>query len=163
MWGPQTKPTLDNRNSVLSSVVWAMNQGTPWCHISLICTNKLQCLNKSSQFGLGFLSLATKRILTKAKGENAKWQFDSYHLESPVKRKEKLLSINVAFSCVHAQSLSRGWLCDPMDCSPPGSPVRGILQARILKWVAISYSTGSSQPRDRTHISCISCDSCIGR
>ena len=42
-------------------------------------------------------------------------------------------------------------LCDPMDCSPPGSSVHGILQARILEWVAISSSRGSSQPsRDRT-------------
>ena len=51
-------------------------------------------------------------------------------------------------------------LCDPVDCSPPGSSVHEILQARILEWVAISYSRGSSQPRDRTHFSCISC---IGR
>ena len=48
-------------------------------------------------------------------------------------------------------------LCDPLDCSPPGSSVHGILQARILEWVAISSSRGSSQPRDWTHISCISC------
>jgi len=39
-------------------------------------------------------------------------------------------------------------LCDPMDCSPPGSSVHGILQARILEWVAISSSGGSSPPRD---------------
>ena len=39
-------------------------------------------------------------------------------------------------------------LCDPMDCSLPGSSVHGILQARILEWVAISFSRGSSQPRD---------------
>ena len=38
-------------------------------------------------------------------------------------------------------------LCDPMDCSPPGSSVHGISLARILEWVAISYSRGSSQPR----------------
>ena len=42
-------------------------------------------------------------------------------------------------------------LCDPMDCSQPGSSVHGILQARILEWVAISFSRASSQPRDRTH------------
>ena len=48
-------------------------------------------------------------------------------------------------------------LCDPIDGSPPGSSVPGIFQARILEWVAISYSRGSSQPRDRTHVSCISC------
>ena len=47
-------------------------------------------------------------------------------------------------------------LCDPMDCSPPGSSVRGIFQARILEWVATSFSRGSSQPRDQTHVSCIS-------
>ena len=47
-------------------------------------------------------------------------------------------------------------MCDPADCSPPGSSVYGILQARILQWVAMSSSRGSSCPRDRTHISCIS-------
>ena len=43
-------------------------------------------------------------------------------------------------------------LCDPVDCSPPGSSVHGILQARVLEWVAISFSRGSSQPRDQTHV-----------
>ena len=51
-------------------------------------------------------------------------------------------------------------LCDPMDCGPPGSSVHGILQARILEWVAISSSRGSSRPRFQT---CISCISSIGR
>ena len=41
-------------------------------------------------------------------------------------------------------------LCNPLDCSSPGSPVHGILQARILEWVAIPFSKGSPQPRDRT-------------
>ena len=44
-------------------------------------------------------------------------------------------------------------LCDPMDCSPPGSSVHGILQARILQWVALPSSRGSSQPRDQIQIS----------
>ena len=44
-------------------------------------------------------------------------------------------------------------LCDPIDCSPPGSSVHGISQARILEWVAISFSRGSSQCKDRTCIS----------
>ena len=48
-------------------------------------------------------------------------------------------------------------LCSPMDCSPPSSSVHGIFQARILEWVAISYSRGSSWLRDRTRVSCISC------
>ena len=46
-------------------------------------------------------------------------------------------------------------LCHPVDCSPPGSSVHGILQARILEWTATSFSRGSSQPRDRTRVSCI--------
>ena len=46
-------------------------------------------------------------------------------------------------------------LCDPMDCSPPGSSVHEILQASILEWVAIPFSRGSSQPRGRTWVSCI--------
>ena len=46
-------------------------------------------------------------------------------------------------------------LCDPMDCSLPGPSVRGILQARILEWVAIPFSRESSRPRDQTQVSCI--------
>ena len=42
----------------------------------------------------------------------------------------------------------RPTLCDPMDCSPPGSSIHGILQARILEWVAIPFSRGSSRSRD---------------
>ena len=44
-------------------------------------------------------------------------------------------------------------LCDPMDCNLPGFPVRGNFQARVLEWVAISFSRDSSQPRDRTWVS----------
>ena len=46
-------------------------------------------------------------------------------------------------------------LCNPMLCSPPGSSVLGILQARILEWVAIFFSWGSSRLRDQSHVSCI--------
>ena len=56
-----------------------------------------------------------------------------------------------------AQSLICAWLCDPMDCSPLGSSVHRILQVRILEWISISYSRGSSWPRDQMHISWVSC------
>ena len=56
---------------------------------------------------------------------------------------------------MHAQSCPTLW--DPMDCSPQGSSVHGIIQARILERVAISYSRGSSQTRDGTYMSCIFC------
>ena len=46
-------------------------------------------------------------------------------------------------------------LCDPMDCSLPGFSVHGIFQARVLEWVAISFSRGYSWPRDWTQVSCI--------
>ena len=61
-------------------------------------------------------------------------------------------------TCVCAQS--RLTVCDPMDCSYRGSPVHGIFQAKIQEWVASFFSRGSSWPKDRTHISWISC---IGR
>ena len=46
-------------------------------------------------------------------------------------------------------------LCNPMDYSPPGSSDHGILQARILEWVAMLFSRGFSEPRDRTQVFCI--------
>ena len=48
-------------------------------------------------------------------------------------------------------------LCYPMHCSPPGSSFHEILQARILEWVAFSFSRGFSWPRDQTHVSYVSC------
>ena len=59
------------------------------------------------------------------------------------------LCANVSFSAKHqccAQSLSHVWLCDPMDCSPPGFSVHGVLQASILEWVAMPSPRGFSQP-----------------
>ena len=59
-----------------------------------------------------------------------------------VKKKVKIVSCSVILT-----------LCDPMDCSPPGSSVCGILWARILEWVAMPFSRGSFWPRDRTWVS----------
>ena len=61
------------------------------------------------------------------------------------------------FACMHAKFLqSCPTLWDPMDCSPPGSSVLGILHARLLEWVAMLSSRVYSRPRGRTHVSCIS-------
>ena len=65
-----------------------------------------------------------------------------------------LSTLSACTTCVMRSCVQ---LCDPMDCSPPGSSVHGIFQARILEWVAVFYSRGSSWPKDRTHVSCISC------
>ena len=60
--------------------------------------------------------------------------------------------------CVLSQSLqSCLTLCNRMDYNLPGSSVHGILQAKILEWVAVLSSRGSSQPRDRTQVSYVSC------
>ena len=62
--------------------------------------------------------------------------------------------------CMYAQSISHVWLfCDPMNCSWPGSSDDGSSQTTILVWIAISSSRGSSQPRNWTYISCVSCTS----
>ena len=69
------------------------------------------------------------------------------------------LPLHVFFSTILAYICTQSCptLCDPMDCSPPGSSVHGISQARILEWVAISFSRGSSWHRDWTRTFCISC------
>ena len=85
------------------------------------------------------------------------------HRRASVKRK-KMRRRWISYTRTHTASY-REWksevtqscptLCNPMDCSPKGSSVHGIFQARILEWVAISFSRGSSQPRDGTWVSCI--------
>ena len=69
---------------------------------------------------------------------------------SPALRADALLPEPPGKTCLVAKSCPI--LC---DCSPPGSSVHGILQARILEWVAISFSRGSSRPRDGTSVSCL--------
>ena len=61
-------------------------------------------------------------------------------------------------ACAHASSGAQSCpiLCKPIDSSPPGSSNHGIFQARVLEWVAISFSRGSCWPRDQTCLSCIS-------
>ena len=59
---------------------------------------------------------------------------------------------NLAHECIHAGAQSCSALCNPMDCSPPGSSVHGTFQARILEWVTISYSRISSWPRGWTRV-----------
>ena len=72
--------------------------------------------------------------------------------------KKGKVQLYIAFCAMSAKSLqSCPTLCDPVDYSPPGSSVHGILQARVLEWAAVPSSNGSSQPRDQTHISCGFC------
>ena len=85
-------------------------------------------------------------------GEAGGWQ---------VQRNENSLSLNLS-SILYCSVLLRAcqvtWSCltlpNPMDCSPPGSSVHGLLQARILEWVAMPSSRGSSRHRDGTQVCC---------
>ena len=74
-----------------------------------------------------------------------------YHHQQRVEMREGCITAQLS-ACV----LIRVWFCNHMDCSPPGSSVHGISQARILEMVAVSFSRGSSPTRDGTHISYIS-------
>ena len=62
----------------------------------------------------------------------------------------------ISYLCIDVCVRSCAWLCDPMDCSLLGFSAHGIFQAKILKYLAISYSRGSSWPRDQTPVSYIS-------
>ena len=83
-------------------------------------------------------------------------------LEKYLIRRNVKLSYSLGMGvCVCAKSFqSYLTLCNPMDCSPPGSSVCVILQARMLEWVAMPSSRGSAQPRDQTGVSHVSC---VGR
>ena len=82
-------------------------------------------------------------------------------LETLLGKEKDDLKNDVESALTHLTMLvtqSRLTLCDPTDCSSRGSSVHGILQARTLEWVAISFSRGSNpgiQPRDRTWVFCI--------
>ena len=78
---------------------------------------------------------------------SSRFKSQIYHLLSVVKRKWKSVKVLITQSCPT--------LCNPMNYSPPGSFVHGIPQARILEWVAIPFSRGSSWLRERSQVSCI--------
>ena len=84
-------------------------------------------------------------------GKKGRWEFLGRVIRRPI-------SIYYTYAatlllCMPAQSCPT--LCDPMDCSPSGSSVHESSQARILEWVVIALSKGSSWPSGRTHASCI--------
>jgi len=98
-------------------------------------------LQKIKQAGDSYLSFSSS--------ENRGGRKKNWALTCHAKTKSVSEWVLCAYSCLT--------LCDSMDCSPPGSSVHGIIQARILEWVAISFCRESSQPRDQTYISYVSC------
>ena len=93
-------------------------------------------------------------IIKKLK-KKTKQSWEDYHKSNRKYNNWGLLIIlNCLLAGVHSHILLT--LCNPMNCSPPASSVHGISQARILEWIAVFSSRGSSWHRDRTHISCVS-------
>ena len=86
---------------------------------------------------------------------NPPWRPENVECEGKIKMIFKT-GLPYPYSCVPSHAQSCLTLCDPVDCSLPGSSVHGILQARILKWVDMPSSSGSSPSRNQTHVSCIS-------
>ena len=74
-------------------------------------------------------------------------------IQSEVSQKEKDEYRVLTHIRVSEVAQSCPTLCDPIDCSLPGSAVHGILQAIVLEWIAISFSRGSPQPRAQTQVS----------
>ena len=105
----------------------------------LVVLQHWDLLNRKQRSGLSFPYIMRNQIAK----ENLQ---TTEYLKTLDKIFKNLLwsEVKVAQSCLT--------LCDPMDCSPPGSSVYGISQARIPEWVVISFSKGSSWPRDWIHV-----------
>ena len=100
------------------------------------------------------------RASSRDAAQNSFLDLDAFTLGEFIQLFLRFMSYSICLLCMCSLAQLCPTLCDPMDCSPPGSSVHGILQARILEWVALPFSRGFSQPRDQAHISCVSC---IGR
>ena len=105
-------------------------------------------------------SIGSQRVRHDWATEQQQWKQMEWNSFVQIREVKHQLAIQCVCVCVFVCAQSCPTLCTPMDHSPPGSSVHGISQERILEWVAISYSSGSSWLRDQT---CISCVSCIGR
>ena len=110
---------------------------TTWCHLCV--TSKIQ---QNLAMKQRVTDIESRLVAAKGKGggKGLVWKFG-------IRDRSQYMQC----CCLDTMSC----LCDPMDCSPPGSSVHGTSQARILEWAAISFSRGCSRPRNRTCISCL--------
>ena len=85
------------------------------------------------------------------------WLFDIQRILKTEILWQAHMVAKLGLNCFLCYSLNQSCpnFCDPIDCSPPGSSVHGVLQARILEWVAIPFSRESSQPKCWTWVSCL--------
>ena len=117
-------------------------------HHTQACPSEEKQINKSSAQILPYMKL------TQTTGPTLGGQKPKGRKNSTFFRERIQFSLKPG-KCVSAFAQSCPTLCDPMDCSLSGSSVHGIFQVRVLEWIAISFSRGSSQPRDWTQVFCI--------
>ena len=98
--------------------------------------------------------LALRNMLSQKLQKEKKFKTGLQHLLEN-KNTSNIFQYLVYLMCIGLVTSVSLTLCNPMDCSPPGSSVHGILQARMLEWVVMPSSRGSSLPRDRTCGSCL--------
>ena len=144
-------PCLSQRNTNRLS-------GSFWGHGSSLPTQIQTNASHLSDFLLGnshmWMTLQWLQLLTVPRGQTSEFflfnskNHESLESETLCTERMYVYACSVAGCCPT--------LCSPMDSSQPGSSVHGISQARTLDWLAISFSRGSSQPKDQTGISCIS-------
>ena len=119
----------------MKSLASAGFQSLLWFSITLV-TNML------------FLPFTKERLMGSWKEIHYPWKEIIELMEKTKQSWRQVFVVIQSLSCVQL-------LCNPTDCSPPGSSLHGISQARILEWVAIFFSRGSSQSRDQSRIFCI--------
>ena len=130
----------------------------------LIEKNWREGFELSGEFGFGgitFIVCSHCLVITDCPQYCERWRSSCVQMETEAASREWVERCHQPQACVRAQLLqSCPTLCDPVDRSPPDSSVHGLLQARILEWVAIASSRVCSQPRDWT---CVCYIFCIGR
>ena len=115
--------------------------------------NKTKCISSSSAFSSG------ERYHKYISKQTFKSNGVKCYVEKNIARlkgERECLGLLLFSRLVMSNSFA-GHRHEPTDCSPPGSSVHGISQARILEWIAIFFSRASSRPRDQTHVSCLGC------
>ena len=159
-WGLLKRDLFEGIGLCNCVVLCLVAQSWPTLCNAMDCSSPGSCVNgdsPSKNTGVGCLALLQGIFPTQ--GSNPvlphcrRILYHSNHQGSPS------LLCNCKSKVVVAQSCPTLW--DPMDCSPPGSSIHRIFQARILEWVTISFSRRSSWPRDWTPVSCLAGRLCI--
>ena len=138
--------------------LWQLTWQATFFYVSAEKENFCKRKKNSYSYGTGnniHLHFSQRRRWFKVKRPNKKYVFKYIKINHV-----KIQSAPASIKCVHVHAKSLQLcltLCDPMDCSPPGSSVHGTLQARILEWAAMPSSRESSQCRNWTYVSYVSC------